>query len=97
MHHILQPGRPVRAIVFYPNSGEEWDATNETWVEGTGTTAPKDFADGVLANVRSIQAMYEQSVGLEKPDQPHIFVGGCCRTTPDTIAAIRRRIDDETS
>jgi len=95
VQNMLIPGKPNRAIVFYPNSGEEWDAANEKWREGTGTTEPKDFAEGIITNIRSIHTKYEQVAGLEKSNRPHIIVGGCCRTTPETITAIRSRVEQE--
>ena len=87
VEHIMQPGNQNRSIVLYPNSGEEWDAQNETWLEGTGTTEPDDFAQDIMATVRDIRKRFQSQVG------PRIIVGGCCRTTPETIAAIRNIID----
>ena len=92
---MLTPERQDRAIVFYPNSGEEWDAVNEKWREGTGNTEPKDFADGILATIRAIHTEYEKVIGLKEAKQPRIIVGGCCRTTPETITAIRSRVEQE--
>ena len=89
VEHIMQPGNQNRSIVLYPNSGEEWDAHNEAWLEGTGTTAPEDFAKGIMATVRDIHKRFQPQAG------PSIIVGGCCRTTPETIAAIRHCIDAE--
>ena len=90
--HIIQPGGvPTRDIVLYPNSGEEWDASNAAWLEGTGTTAPDDFAQGIMTTVCNIQKKLRQQRGSKDP--PTIIIGGCCRTTPETTAAIRRCID----
>ena len=88
----MQPGGvPTRDIVLYPNSGEEWDASNAAWLEGTGTTAPDDFAQGIMTTVCNIQKKLRQQRGPKDP--PTIIIGGCCRTTPETTAAIRRCID----
>lgn len=35
---------PRRGIVVYPNSGEEWDAEQKRWLEGTGCTGEDQFA-----------------------------------------------------
>lgn len=60
-----------RAVVFYPNSGECWNAQTRSW---TGAAAASEGADAWLdAGVRAL--------------------GGCCRVTPDQIAAIRTLLD----
>ena len=87
VEHISQAGNANRSIVLYPNSGEEWDARSEAWLEGTGTTAPEDFAQGIMTTVGDIHKRFQPQAG------PNIIVGGCCRTTPETIAAIRHCID----
>ena len=92
VEHIMQHGVPTRDIVLYPNSGEEWDASNAAWLEGTGTTAPDDFAQGIMTTVCNIQKKLQQQRGSAK-GPPSIIVGGCCRTTPETTAALRRCID----
>ena len=60
----------LRPVVFYPNSGESWDATARTW---TGAAAASENVCAWLAaGVRAL--------------------GGCCRVTPDQIAAMRRHL-----
>ena len=82
---ILPSISPPRAIILYPNSGEEWDALSSTWKEGTGCTKPQEFADTM---VTAIELIYEQ------PVIPKLIVGGCCRTSPSTIAALRKHVDE---
>ena len=81
LSHITLP----RAIVLYPNSGEEWDAVSSTWKEGTGCTKSQEFADTMIG---AITLIYKQ------PLIPKLIVGGCCRTSPSTIAALRKSVDE---
>jgi homocysteine S-methyltransferase len=84
-----------RGIVIYPNSGEDWDATNEEWKHGTGTT-DTEFSDRLMDAVRIVKETWKQqrvsSSGL--CDVPKVVLGGCCRTSEKTIAELRRRIDE---
>jgi homocysteine S-methyltransferase len=70
-----------RAIVVYPNSGEDWDAASCEWKEGTGCTNPNDFAHAMIGAIALVQG-------------PKLIVGGCCRTSPATIAALRKGVDE---
>mmetsp|Transcript_44533 Transcript_44533/g.67127 ORF Transcript_44533/g.67127 Transcript_44533/m.67127 type:complete len:100 (-) Transcript_44533:364-663(-) len=89
-----------RALVFYPNSGEEWDASNETWVKGTGCTSPKEFASLLSKAIGAVDDTWNEVVKSGKVGSSGnncsggcsnipIVVGGCCRTDPSTISAIR--------
>ena len=83
-----------RGIVIYPNSGEEWDATTKTWKEGTGLR--KDdlqdvFAVGLVKNVEMIHEIWDEYHPNSQP--PTILLGGCCRTMPKTIRALRQEVD----
>ena len=79
-----------RAIVLYPNSGEEWDAKHESWLEGSGCTRPNDFAGEIMNCIRMIHGLCIES---NVPLLP-IIVGGCCRTTPSSIKALRAAVDE---
>lgn len=60
-----------RPVIFYPNSGEAWDAGARHW---TGEAAVAGSARAWLAaGVRAL--------------------GGCCRVSPDQIAAMRAEIE----
>jgi homocysteine S-methyltransferase len=83
---------PRRGIVVYPNSGEEWDAANEAWREGTGCTNTDEFATTLMAAVQIVQQTWNESNG--RGPMPKLIVGGCCRTSPATISALRRSIDE---
>ena len=87
----MKKGGIRRAIVFYPNSGEKWDG--EKWVEGTGCTCPDEFADTIFSCISQIYTLCRQHDDNTK--MIPIIVGGCCRTTPETIRAIRTRIKNE--
>lgn len=65
-----------RLLMVYPNSGESWDGQAKTWAPGSGVSEPEAFA-----------ALSERWVAAGAR-----VVGGCCRTTPATIAALRRRL-----
>jgi homocysteine S-methyltransferase len=83
---------PRRGIVIYPNSGEEWDAAQETWREGTGCANSNEFANRLMNAVKVVQQTWNEH---GSGPTPKIIVGGCCRTSPATIAALRRSIDKE--
>lgn len=68
-----------RLLMAYPNSGEAWDGVAKLWKEGSGVPEPEAFA-----------ALAERWVAVGAR-----VVGGCCRTTPATIAALRRRLVEE--
>jgi homocysteine S-methyltransferase len=82
---------PRRGIVVYPNSGEEWDASDESWREGTGCTDADDLSDRLMEAIDVVKHVWGEHGGNEPI--PKLIVGGCCRTTPETIASLRQRID----
>lgn len=84
-----------RVIVVYPNSGEQWDAQQSTWKEGTGCTSPNEFANRILEAIRLVHSTWTDLEPTLPP--PKMIVGGCCRTSPTTIAAIRNGLDDMNS
>ena len=83
---------PRRGIVLYPNSGEEWDASNASWRIGTGCTDADQFSDRLVEALDIVEQTWLDYGGHGTP--PKLIIGGCCRTSPTTIAALRRRIDD---
>lgn len=81
-----------RVIVVYPNSGEQWDAQKSTWKEGTGCTSPAEFAVRIMEAIQLVRSIW-QSLSPKQSTPPKMIVGGCCRTSPTTIAAVRKRLD----
>lgn len=79
-----------RVIVVYPNSGEQWDAQHSLWKEGTGRTG-EEFADRMVDAIRLVRSEWKNVRPNCLP--PKMIVGGCCRTSPTTIGAIRKRLD----
>lgn len=85
---------PRRGIVIYPNSGEEWDASTESWKEGTGCADSDAFSLHLMTSIESIERIWKASTSSKHHSPvPSIIIGGCCRTTPASIAALRQRID----
>lgn len=82
---------PRRGIVFYPNSGEDWDAENETWKEGTGCTASDEFVSRLMNAVHVIERTWKQHDPSSR--SPKLIIGGCCRTSPRTIEELRSAVD----
>jgi S-methylmethionine-dependent homocysteine/selenocysteine methylase len=88
-----------RAIVIYPNSGEEWDAVKSTWKVGTGYTTPTDMAHKIASVIDTIETTWYNCSSTTIPPTtisiptPTIIIGGCCRTRPSTIATLRSLID----
>jgi homocysteine S-methyltransferase len=66
----LREAIPNKAIVVYPNSGEDYDANTKSW---SGTVTALDWAGAARQWV----------------DAGAVIIGGCCRTSPDHIRAIR--------
>jgi homocysteine S-methyltransferase len=64
----------VKATIIYPDGGDEWDAVARSW--NTKDRLVEDTFAKVLGN-----AVVEYG--------PKIIVGGCCRTGPSHIKAIR--------
>eukprot|EP00978_Attheya_sp_CCMP212_P040772 scaffold226276_cov55-Attheya_sp.AAC.1 len=83
---VTNKSAPKRAIVIYPNSGEEWDAEQSQWKEESGFSSSQQFADTILEAVRTIKK--------QNMDIP-IIVGGCCRTSPTTVQTLRKNLDSE--
>lgn len=82
-----------RTVVLYPNSGEIWVADTETWLEGSGVSSEDDYAREMLKCIRGIHALCDE---LKVP-RLSVLVGGCCRTTPSMIKALRNSVDKYTS
>ena len=86
---------PTRAICLYPNSGEEWDSPNQTWKEGTGVVTPSVMAQNMMNLVQQIHKTWKKlnNQTHRKVLEPYILIGGCCRTTPETISSLRNLVD----
>jgi homocysteine S-methyltransferase len=75
-------GRATRKpLIAYPNSGETYHATTKTWgpAASAGAAAGAERPPGSLAE--GARAWQERGARM---------VGGCCRTTPNDIAALAR-------
>ena len=69
----LREAAPDKAIVVYPNSGETYHASDNSW-SGEACDLDADF---------DVAGWHAAGAGL---------IGGCCRTSPADIAAIRSRL-----
>jgi homocysteine S-methyltransferase len=99
-----------RAIVLYPNSGEEWDAVAKVFRPKTttpaSTTTAEPIVECLMQVIESVESTWRErtqstsSTSTKCPPHPlsysypRIIVGGCCRTTPTEIAALRVAIDE---
>jgi homocysteine S-methyltransferase len=88
--HMAQSSVVTRAILLYPNTGELWNAEQLSWKQGTGCVDTKDFANHLMTAIASIEDSWPRASG----PFPTIVVGGCCRTEPEAIVELRRRVDD---
>lgn len=79
-----------RFLVFYPNSGELWDGVHGTWIATSGTNCPNKFAKVIQSTIDVVRQEWQEGTlkGSVIGPPPGIIVGGCCRTSTDTIAAI---------
>ena len=82
---------PRRGIVIYPNSGEEWDASKAKWRKGTGCTDVDEFSSRLMDAVNLIERVWKENTRDNSP-MPKLILGGCCRTSPATIANMRQQI-----
>lgn len=90
-----------RGIIIYPNSGEEWDAVNEEWKGGSGTS-DVELTERLMAAIQLVRDLCKVESSTEEKAPPNILrpncvpkiiVGGCCRTNLATIAMLRKRVD----
>lgn len=65
-----------KPLLAYPNSGERYDAVSKRWQPDTAAGVSGGFA---------AQAVTWYDAGAR-------LIGGCCRTTPDDIRAVRQRL-----
>lgn len=91
-----------RGIIIYPNSGEGWDAVNEEWTAGSGTSVD-DLVYQLITAVQLIRNECEVESGtneeaasnlMKHRSIPKIILGGCCRTSPTTISMLRKKVDE---
>lgn len=75
------------ALVIYPDGtmGEVYNTTTKVWEKGAVVENVGSWHDTVFDIV---------SVARERGVWREIFVGGCCKTTPDDIKHLRNLIDD---
>jgi homocysteine S-methyltransferase len=96
----LQQYQPRRGVVLYPNSGETWDSASATWLHDGSSDAT--WVEAVLDRIRQIEtsaywlspSSSSPSTGTSTTRPPGILVGGCCRTTPATIALLQHQVQD---
>jgi len=67
----------AKLIVVYPNSGEGWDAQTRSW-----TSAPIGTADAASFGTLATEW---RNAGAQ-------IIGGCCRTGPDHVRALRKAL-----
>jgi homocysteine S-methyltransferase len=85
LHHLSQITHVP--LLCYPNSGEVWDASTKRW-----HTEPSDY--DAQANPKSEQADSLVMLWIQNGAR---LVGGCCRTGPAFIKALRADLDDSHS
>ncbi|KAK1310492.1 Homocysteine S-methyltransferase 2 [Acorus calamus] len=82
IHDLILSIRKVtsKSILVYPNSGETYDGHKKEWVESKfkGESSKQDFASYVTK-------WHEAGASI---------IGGCCRTTPRTLRAIRKVLNN---
>lgn len=70
-----------KPIVIYPNSGETYDGIRKEWLKSSEETDEESF-------VSYVRKWHEIGASL---------IGGCCRTTPNTIRAIANALSQKTA
>ncbi|XP_019053225.1 PREDICTED: homocysteine S-methyltransferase 2-like [Nelumbo nucifera] len=79
--HKLTPRVTSKPILIYPNIGETYDPDRKEWVVKSTGVSDKDF-------ISYVSKWCEAKASL---------IGGCCRTTPNTIRAISRALSKYSS
>ncbi|BEU94409.1 homocysteine S-methyltransferase [Acidovorax sp. DW039] len=69
-------------IVVYPNSGETYDAVDKQWRGADASAAPAAHTAPCDAFAEAAMRWHAQGARL---------IGGCCRTSPQDIAALKRQ------
>ncbi len=72
-------GQTAKPMLVYPNSGEQYDAVQKRW---HGCATSKHFAEHFAEQFAESAAEWHRHGAR--------LVGGCCRTGPRDIAALRR-------
>jgi homocysteine S-methyltransferase len=81
-------GRTAKPVLVYPNAGESWDAVAKRWVAAAGH---EPVGEGVHGEIRANgQPMSFADQALRWAGAGARIIGGCCRSTPDDIAALSR-------
>lgn len=70
-------------IVVYPNSGETYDAVDKQWHAGAAAAVASPAAHANPCDAFAQAAMRWHAQGAR-------LIGGCCRTSPQDIAALQR-------
>jgi homocysteine S-methyltransferase len=89
--HLIAPlirhikSATAKPIVVYPNSGEAWDVESRSWTPGhlkanAGLNRAPDHFGALAAEWHEAGAQ---------------IIGGCCRTGPEQVRAIRRLYNDQ--
>jgi len=88
-NRLSDPHPIAVAVVLYPNSGEGWDADAKVW---TGTKGGTRFSDMMFRTICHVEDYWRQHAP-EGSQVPTVVVGGCCRTRPEDILSLRKRVD----
>jgi len=91
VEHMISTGQ-IRTIVFYPNAGEEWDAETQIWTGKRASSLTNDFAEQIMRGIHIIKSAWHEGRN-DIVDNIPIIVGGCCKTTPECISALRESVD----
>jgi S-methylmethionine-dependent homocysteine/selenocysteine methylase len=86
---VRHSGQPA---VAYPNSGERWDPGARAWAPAAASAASSAEATRAGRSADPRRPEGELAVRQWLADGARL-VGGCCRVTPDAIAAVRAAVD----
>lgn len=75
-------------LVIYPNGGDVYDPVTQTWrpAEYQVNTTDSTWADGLGKIINDIREQQDSTWG-------GIVAGGCCRTGPDEIRALAKKLN----
>jgi len=83
---------PKRWLILYPSGNDTYDEATRSW-RGPQICGEMGWAEEVGARVRDIM----EAEGSTSKILGGIVVGGCCKTSPSDIAALRHVLDSQCS
>ncbi|KDN49776.1 hypothetical protein RSAG8_01841, partial [Rhizoctonia solani AG-8 WAC10335] len=83
------PSRSGPALVLYPNGGRVYDPTTMTWFPAVPTSSKTEGLSESDAWAVGLAEVVHDAVA-EDAGWNGLLIGGCCKTEPEHISALRK-------